>query len=242
MTNALKTTFTFVTGLACKIGLRYYAVTEAMRRIDGDLNMRFAKLILSAAEIWQNTEWETIAACSRGSAVGAFARTLLECFRYEQKYEQWFNARWQKITVDIRCLQKGDHIAVFRGLYYHHAIYLGNGMIAEIGGSSKSLCKPRTTTIDSFRKKAKYIIRIDYTYLESAEVVQRALEVINNPKTWGCYNLINNNCEHFATYCKTGLRWSPQGDTDVFCIIPSINDVCDEARLSYRSFCNNIMY
>jgi len=35
-------------------------------------------------------------------------------------------------------------------------------------------------------------------------VVHRANHLLNNG--FGCYNIVTNNCEHFAIYCKTGLH------------------------------------
>ncbi|KAK6232972.1 hypothetical protein SCA6_003045 [Theobroma cacao] len=41
------------------------------------------------------------------------------------------------------------------------------------------------------------------------EVVERATDLLER-KGFGEYNLIANNCEHFAVYCKTGLAYSQQ--------------------------------
>ncbi|XP_007030520.2 PREDICTED: HRAS-like suppressor 3 isoform X1 [Theobroma cacao] len=41
------------------------------------------------------------------------------------------------------------------------------------------------------------------------EVVERATDLLER-KGFGEYNLIVNNCEHFAVYCKTGLASSQQ--------------------------------
>lgn len=37
------------------------------------------------------------------------------------------------------------------------------------------------------------------------QVVEYAKEMLKNPRKWGPYNLFSNNCEHFATRCKTGI-------------------------------------
>ena len=33
---------------------------------------------------------------------------------------------------------------------------------------------------------------------------------LKHPDEWGEYNLVFNNCEHFATYCATGKKSSGQ--------------------------------
>lgn len=37
-----------------------------------------------------------------------------------------------------------------------------------------------------------------------------AEEVVQKPEIWGPYNLLTNNCEHFATKCKVGTAYSLQ--------------------------------
>jgi len=39
----------------------------------------------------------------------------------------------------------------------------------------------------------------------SEQVVEAAYELLRSDG-FGQYDLISNNCEHFATYCKTGVR------------------------------------
>lgn len=41
------------------------------------------------------------------------------------------------------------------------------------------------------------------------EVVNKACE-LHEGDNFGQYNLINNNCEHFALFCRTGIRASAQ--------------------------------
>ena len=43
------------------------------------------------------------------------------------------------------------------------------------------------------------------------EIVQtRARALLDDPDTFGSYHLLKNNCEHFATYIKTGVLVSAQ--------------------------------
>lgn len=41
------------------------------------------------------------------------------------------------------------------------------------------------------------------------QVVQRAVNLFQR-KTFGNYNVVFNNCEHFATFCKLGVGYSTQ--------------------------------
>ncbi|XP_024021363.1 lecithin retinol acyltransferase [Morus notabilis] len=42
------------------------------------------------------------------------------------------------------------------------------------------------------------------------DVVRRATDMLHSSEGFGAYNLLNNNCEAFAVYCKTGKRLSLQ--------------------------------
>ena len=42
------------------------------------------------------------------------------------------------------------------------------------------------------------------------KIVKTAEYYLKNKEEWGDYNLVSNNCEHFATYCATGYKSSGQ--------------------------------
>ena len=42
------------------------------------------------------------------------------------------------------------------------------------------------------------------------EIVETAEYYLKNEEEWGEYSLVSNNCEHFATYCATGVKISGQ--------------------------------
>ena len=42
------------------------------------------------------------------------------------------------------------------------------------------------------------------------KIVETAEYYLKNEEEWGEYCLFDNNCEHFATYCATGLKYSGQ--------------------------------
>ena len=45
------------------------------------------------------------------------------------------------------------------------------------------------------------------------EVIKTAKYYLKNPQAWGDYDVIKNNCEHFAHYCKTKEMESAQGSS-----------------------------
>lgn len=42
------------------------------------------------------------------------------------------------------------------------------------------------------------------------EIVETALYYLKDEEEWGEYNLVFNNCEHFASFCATGEKKSGQ--------------------------------
>ncbi|KAL3728040.1 hypothetical protein ACJRO7_032742 [Eucalyptus globulus] len=125
-------------------------------------------------------------------------------------------------------LKPGDHIYTYRryGLYTHHGIYVGEGYVIHFTRTGVD-----KTCLGCFCQEGEKVHFLrSYTYgrplLEywlrrwgtcttlpdtklPQEVVNRARE-LHEGDGFGEYDLINNNCEHFATFCRTGLRASAQ--------------------------------
>jgi len=83
------------------------------------------------------------------------------------------------------------------------------------GGTKKSarILKEKISERE-FKKETVYIY--DYGKGESSNadtVIARAESVESGRIAWGEYSLASNNCEHFATWCKTGVRRSVQVET-----------------------------
>ena len=90
---------------------------------------------------------------------------------------------------------KGDHIAVLRSGYSHHGIYDGNGGVIEYNDSIV-----RYTSLHDFACGSNvYKINERAAYSEN-EIVSRAYSRIDEQD----YNVIYNNCENFATWCRCG--------------------------------------
>lgn len=131
--------------------------------------------------------------------------------------EEEYKIQSEEIT-DERVLKRGDQLAVegqnTKVEYYHHGIYLGPSKgVADFGGDGKQ-GKPRIVSLSQFTDNGKRrLTRIVYregTCRPPEEAAQEAETLVENPDRWGPYNLIYNNCEHFATKCKTGYAGSKQ--------------------------------
>ena len=103
----------------------------------------------------------------------------------------------------------GDHLQVPRqhGLFHHHGIDLGDGSVAHYLEGREIL---RSSLEDFSQGQPMTVIE----HLDSSAkgvTVRRAMSRIGEQN----YNLLFNNCEHFATWCKTGRHRSGQIDSAV---------------------------
>lgn len=122
--------------------------------------------------------------------------------------------------MNRRELQYGDILAVDRqgGLYRHYAVYVGNGRVihyaADQGDFGENMYiheapiqefvqTAEEISICSFPKKS---FDKEYHLYSPQETVARARRRIGEKN----YNLVSNNCEHFAIWCKTGISSSRQ--------------------------------
>ena len=97
-----------------------------------------------------------------------------------------------------------DHLQVPRqhGLFKHHGIDLGDGTVAHYLEGREIL---RSSTDDFSQGQPLSVI--EHADASPARVtLQRAMSRIGEQN----YNLLFNNCEHFATWCKTGRHRSGQ--------------------------------
>lgn len=113
----------------------------------------------------------------------------------------------------------GDHIRVNRGFYYHHGIYASDDCVihfASIDNTSNidpMKAKIITTDLDLFLMGGILEVNV---YGENELIEKRnPSEIINYAlmrvgEGLGTYNLITNNCEHFANECVFGKKKSEQ--------------------------------
>jgi len=110
-------------------------------------------------------------------------------------------------------LAAADHLQVPRqhGLFNHHGIDLGDGSVAHFLEGREILRSP----LAEFSQGQPLTV-IEHNNASPPRVtLQRALSRIGEQN----YNLLFNNCEHFATWCKTGRHRSDQ-----------VNSVSERAR------------
>ena len=124
----------------------------------------------------------------------------------------------------------GDQISVLRNLgpldlYYHHGIYVGGekpivgfgGLdwegFTEVGFGTDI----EKVTVDKYRHGDDDLFRVIWppgvakkprNVVFIAEAFYKAYQ--KDPAVFGKYHVTKNNCEHFASYCKTGLMISKQ--------------------------------
>jgi hypothetical protein len=101
-------------------------------------------------------------------------------------------------------LATADHLQVPRrhGLFNHHGIDLGDGSVAHYLEGREILRSP----LPDFTQ-GEVISVINHPEVSPAGVtLRRAMSRLGEQN----YNLLFNNCEHFATWCKTGRHRSVQ--------------------------------
>jgi hypothetical protein len=105
--------------------------------------------------------------------------------------------------------EAGSHLKTPRIGYTHHGIYVGNGKVVHYAGLADgfSSAPVEETTIEKFLNGKSYsVVPHPYARYSKDEVVKRAYSRIGEND----YNLIWNNCEHFANWCIEGVESSQQ--------------------------------
>ncbi|MEL6930841.1 MAG: lecithin retinol acyltransferase family protein [Cyanobacteria bacterium J06600_6] len=108
-------------------------------------------------------------------------------------------------------MAKGDCIYVYRnfaklsGVYKHYGIDCGDGTVIHYRKPSEIVEQTSFATFS--RGNPTYIAEYSpgFGYIPDA-VVERAKSRLGEHD----YNLLTNNCEHFAVWCKTGISDSKQ--------------------------------
>ncbi len=113
-------------------------------------------------------------------------------------------------------MARGDHIFVHCLGYSHHGIDLGNGRVIHFDfhpwqSLTRKLAKTREpkiceADISEFAQGRPLVVRNYPTCDDVGVVIERAESRLADKG----YHLFNNNCEHFAIWCKTGKSHSTQ--------------------------------
>lgn len=99
-------------------------------------------------------------------------------------------------------LKMGDHIYANYGFFFHHGIYCGDDVVIHyINGRII-----RHSSLSRFAKKQRIHVKQHRRSFSQTRVIKRARRRLGERK----YNVLFNNCEHFANWCKTGRSRSRQ--------------------------------
>ena len=129
-------------------------------------------------------------------------------------------------NIELSQLEPGDHIfrfgAVFKkSILTHHGIYVNDNKVIHFSGGEGNTnnlgndildAKITLTTITGFmsNKVKCYRMNENYSVIKRDEIISRAYSELGSK--FGGYNIVNNNCEHFSNWCRTGNRFSYQTD------------------------------
>lgn len=115
-------------------------------------------------------------------------------------------------------MARGDHIYVHCMGYSHHGIDLGDGNVIHFDfhpwqALSRKLAKVRDpeirkVTMEKFSQNRPVVVRRYHECDDVEAVIERAESRVGEKG----YHLFENNCEHFASWCKTGESRSTQVD------------------------------
>lgn len=106
-------------------------------------------------------------------------------------------------------MARGEQIYTLReflnidGVYEHHGIDCGDGTVIHYRKGTETI--ERTSKEYFTDRRTVYVKRYPVRYIAET-VIQRAESRLGERK----YNIVFNNCEHFATWCITGVSHSQQ--------------------------------
>ncbi|CAI2168496.1 18539_t:CDS:2 [Funneliformis geosporum] len=116
------------------------------------------------------------------------------------------------------------------GFAHHFAIYLGNGEVAHISHSERE------------KNKGQFVeIHHPFIPFKKPELIQKHVDIAINAKYGeGEYELLGNNCEHFATKCVYGLEMSRQsGSTKTYA--DYLLQAIQESNQSFKKMENDLI-
>jgi Lecithin retinol acyltransferase len=112
-----------------------------------------------------------------------------------------------RVAEMSKVIRPGDHVVAERSWgivpYEHHGVYVGDGMVIDLADNVIGHVTLQEFSNGDDLWLRRYPSKHEF---DAAEVVARATRRL------GCeeYDLIDWNCEHFATWCVTGTAFSKQ--------------------------------
>jgi hypothetical protein len=129
------------------------------------------------------------------------------------RYQALTDRRFAQFGESLRVLP-GDHIYVDCGMYYHHGIYVGDGIVIHNSKQQQRVCQislsafsaGQTVEVRHYLTSGVFSgLRNTLICLPPDLVIERARSRLGDR-----YDPWSDNCEHFALWCKTGKHHSDQ--------------------------------
>lgn len=120
-------------------------------------------------------------------------------------------------------MRLGDHLRVHRQIYYHHGILVENDRVIHFAGppdaegslelllllgAESAVGTVHETSLECFRQAGR-VEAVEYGIEEAYPPLKTVARARSKLGQKG-YKLWANNCEHFATWCRTGFHQSHQ--------------------------------
>jgi hypothetical protein len=105
----------------------------------------------------------------------------------------------------------GDHLTVDHGLYTHHGIEVDDGFVIHYGRGLSDIknAKIEIVSREIFADGKPIKLVKSPCIFSGPEVIERAKSRLGE----NCYDVFDNNCEHFANWCRSDDALSPQAQT-----------------------------
>jgi hypothetical protein len=123
----------------------------------------------------------------------------------------------------------GELLYVDKGLYRHFGVGLEDQVI-HFDGRDKNSARIIKSSNEEFSGGRTIHLSIGTSHFTKSEIIGRAYSQLGGD--FGGYDLVKNNCEHFARWCVFGKKSSSQvffknDEQDV--VEKAIDNICDSA-------------
>lgn len=120
-----------------------------------------------------------------------------------------------KLSSDTR-IEAGMVLRVKRRGYRHYGVYVGGGRMIHYtsnAGERSKHCTIQETSLTRFIGGSDVVDVVGFPdAIEGKKCLSRAEAVANARSRLGegGYKVLSNNCQHFAIWCRTGIKFSGQ--------------------------------
>ena len=100
--------------------------------------------------------------------------------------------------------------------YCHYGVYVGRNEVIHFT-EYKRKGKLEKVSLEDFADEREVDIQRDFSYPRRSkrDTAMKALEIYNLEEDgWTTYNAMSKNCEHFANYCATSVKYSKQTNSN----------------------------